>query len=82
MASDEVCSALPNTTCPTSSAGTPASCSAAFAANTPRSVALKSFSEPPKVPMPVRRAERNTTSVSLPCVAMSLNPVCGAFFAV
>jgi cell division protease FtsH len=50
MASAEVCSALPKTTWPTASAGTPARSSAPFAATTPRSVALWSLSAPPKVP--------------------------------
>src|ERR1051325_2344598 len=70
MASALVCSALPITTCPTSASGMPAAQSAPLAANTPRSVAVKAFSAPPKAPLPVRLAERKTTSVSLPCVAI------------
>src|SRR3954470_2570014 len=75
MASVLVCSALPNTTCPTSAPSTPEASSAPLAAKTPRSVAEKSFSAPPKVPIPVRLAERKTTSVSLPCVAISMSRV-------
>src|SRR5690606_3374507 len=54
----------------TASPGTPALSSAAFAAKTPRSVALYPFRLPPNVPNGVRRAERKTMSVEWPCVAI------------
>src|SRR5437867_1196864 len=62
MASAEVCDTLPKNTWSTSSGWTPARSSAAFAATTPRSVAVKSLRDPPKLPNGVRAPPRNTIS--------------------
>src|SRR2546422_11687867 len=53
---------------PTSAGGTLERSSACFEATAPSSIAERSFSEPPKVPKPVRTPERNTTSVFEPWV--------------
>src|SRR5439155_20396837 len=70
MASFDVCSALPNTVWPIFSAATWERSSACRAATTPSWVAERSFSDPPKVPKPVRTPERNTTSPPAPWVFM------------
>ncbi len=66
MASGEVWSALPNTVWPIASGGTAERSKAHRAAIAPSAVAEWSFSEPPKVPNPVRTPDRNTTSLLEP----------------
>src|SRR5256885_15964337 len=65
MASALVWTTLPKTTLSISSGRTPACLMAAFAACTPRSVAVTSFRAPPYVPNGVRLAERKTISVGM-----------------
>src|ERR1700753_2414757 len=60
MASVDVCETLPKTTWSTSFGSTLERSSAALAATTPRSVAVKSLSEPPNEPKGVRAPSRNT----------------------
>src|SRR5690606_2303369 len=71
MASRDVCATLPTTTWSTSSGATPDCSSAALAATTARSVAVRSFSAPPKMPKGVRFTARKTISVSNACFIAS-----------
>src|SRR5262245_58132124 len=71
MASAEVWITLPKTTCCTSSGWIFAWASAAFALSTARSVAVRSFSAPPKVPKAVRFADRIQTSSCFETLFMS-----------